>query len=87
MTYDFEALRERIRTRLTNGGLFWPTGNTTVRRGAGRPCEVCGQSIEPESLERDVPGPARDSVVVHDDCYRLWKEESRKLQAQRSLPD
>ena len=83
MIADHESLRERIRARLTSGVLFWPTGNTTVRRGTGRACEVCGRSIDPEGLEREVPGPTKSSVVVHDDCYQLWREESRSLQARQ----
>ena len=73
-----EALRQSVRERLADGRLFWPSGAATVRRGTGRACNVCGTVIAKESIEREVQGPKDGFVLTHEDCYRIWREESRR---------
>jgi hypothetical protein len=73
-----EALRRSVRERLADGRLFWPSGASTVRRGTGRACGVCGTVIAKESIEREVQGPKDGFVLTHEDCYRIWREESRR---------
>jgi hypothetical protein len=76
-----EELRQSIRERLTDGRLFWASGASTLRRGTGRPCDVCGIAIGKESVERELQGARGRYVLTHEDCYRIWREESRKVQA------
>ena len=76
-----EELRRSVRERVTDGRLFWATGAATVRRGTGRPCNVCGKAIGKESIEREVQGPREGYALTHEDCYKIWREESRQVQA------
>ena len=78
-----DNLPGQLRERLTDGRLFLAGGASLVRRGTGRPCNVCGQAIPKHETEHQVehnPGKGRSPViaVAHADCYRLWREESRK---------
>jgi hypothetical protein len=72
-----EELRRSVRERIANGRLFRASGLSVARRGTERPCLVCGRAIEPTSVEREVED--REVIAIaHDDCYRLWREESRR---------
>jgi len=73
-----EALRQSIRERLADGRLFWAYGGSTVRRGTGRPCNLCGKAILNESTEREVQGDKGAYALAHEDCFRIWREESRR---------
>lgn len=73
-----DELRQNIRERLADGRLFWAYGGSTVRRGTGRPCDVCGTVIHRESTEREVQGDKGTYVLAHEDCFRIWREESRR---------
>jgi hypothetical protein len=75
-----EALRQSVRERLADGRLFWPSGISVVRRGTGRPCNVCGKAIWKDSTERQVDGPRETYALAHEDCYKIWREESRSGQ-------
>jgi hypothetical protein len=75
-----EELRQSIRDRLADGRLFWAHGGSTVRRGTGRPCDICGKAITWDSVEREVQGGREAYVLVHEDCFRIWREESRRRQ-------
>lgn len=68
-------LRQSVRERLADGRLFKASGLSVARRGAGQPCVVCGQRIEKANVEREVEEHGI-VAVAHDDCYRIWREES-----------
>lgn len=81
-----EHLRASVRERLADGRLLWGYGASTVRRGSGRPCDVCGTAITIGSVEREVQGDPgwrgkRRRALAHDDCYRLWRQECLRLQS------
>lgn len=75
-----EPLRRSVRERLADGRLFLAGGGSTVRRGTGRPCNVCGKAIAKDSIEREVPGGRETYALAHEDCFRIWREESRREQ-------
>jgi hypothetical protein len=73
-----EASRREIRERLADGRLF-PAGSMSVaRRGTGRPCVVCGKAITRDTVEREVESPDVVPGLAHEDCYKIWREESRR---------
>jgi hypothetical protein len=73
-----EALRLSVRERLAGGRLF-PAGSLSVaRRGTGRPCDVCGRVITHDTVERELDGPGEARGLAHEDCYKVWREESRR---------
>jgi hypothetical protein len=72
------ALRQDIRARLSKRELFAATGMSSIRRGTGRRCLVCGRPIDSPTLEREVEGPGVLGLA-HLDCYTLWREESAAL--------
>ena len=74
-----EALRQSVRERLADGRLFVAHGVSTLRRGTGRPCNVCGKAIT-ETQEHEVEGRGGTYALTHPDCYHLWREESRRIQ-------
>lgn len=76
-----DELRRSVREQLADGRLFWASGGSTVRRGTGRPCTVCGKPIANDSVEREIRGPGDRDALTHEDCYRIWREESRRLQS------
>jgi hypothetical protein len=76
-----DELRQSIRERLADGRLFWAYGGSTVRRGTGRSCDLCGTAIGRESTEREVQGDKGTYVLAHEDCFRIWREESRRTQS------
>ena len=75
-----DELRQSIRERLADGRLFWAYGGSTVRRGTGRPCDLCGTDIRSDSTEREVQGDKGAYVLAHEDCFRMWREESMRTQ-------
>jgi hypothetical protein len=82
-----QELGRSVRERLADGRLFPAGGISTVRRGTGRPCNVCGRAIPKRDNEHQVEhetGKGRDRTttfaLAHADCYRLWREESRRMQ-------
>jgi len=73
-----ETARREIRERLADGRLF-PAGSMSVaRRGTGRACLVCGKAITRDTVEREVEGPGAVPALAHEDCYKIWREESRR---------
>jgi ribosomal protein L24E len=76
--HDDEPLRQSIRERLADGRLPIASGVSTVRQGTGRPCNVCGKAITPGTPEHEVEGRGDTYALAHPDCYKLWREESRK---------
>ena len=75
------AFRERVRIRLLEGRLPFAGGVSTLRRGTGRPCIVCGKAIT-DTLEHEVDGDGGGhTALAHPDCYRVWREESRQVRA------
>lgn len=73
-----ESSRQSVRERLADGRLF-PAGSMSVaRRGTGRLCLVCGKAITRDIVEREVEGPGDVPGLAHEDCYRIWREESRR---------
>lgn len=71
-------LRQSVRERLADGRLFFASGMSIARRGRGHPCVVCGQTIDQANVEREVEDDHGAVAVAHDDCYRIWREESRR---------
>jgi hypothetical protein len=64
-----ESLRRQVRAQLAARQLFLAHGVSSVRRGTGRPCAVCGRQIDAPTLEREVEGPgvvARASCMLRD---------------------
>ncbi len=76
-----DALRLSIRERMASGVLFWASGHSHMRRGTGRPCDVCGKPIDNGSLEREVIGPRNTrTALAHEPCWTLWREVCRERQ-------
>jgi hypothetical protein len=71
----YDALRQKVRARLSARQLFPANGISSVRRGTGRPCIVCELPIESPTLEREVEGPGV-VALAHPACYTIWREES-----------
>jgi hypothetical protein len=79
-----EEFRQRVRKRLAEGRLFLASGVSTLRRGTGRPCIVCGKAIT-DTQEHEVEGDGLAPVALaHPDCYRVWREESRRMKPAQS---
>jgi hypothetical protein len=78
-----EDFRQRVRERLADGRLFLAGGVSTLRRGSGRPCNVCGKAIT-DTQEHEVEGRGDTYALAHPDCYRIWREESRRMQPPQS---
>ena len=70
-----DDLRREVRARLSERTLFSATGMSSIRRGTGRPCDVCGHSIDSPTLEREVEG-AGVLGLAHPLCYTMWRAES-----------
>jgi hypothetical protein len=71
--------RQGVRKRLADGRLFLASGVSTLRRGTGRPCIVCGKAIT-DTQEHEVEGDGVAPTALADpDCYRVWREESRRV--------
>jgi len=75
-----EALRLSVRARLAEGRLFRASGVSVARRGSGRPCNVCSQPIARDTMERELEGPRDSYGLAHEECYKLWRDESRRAQ-------
>ena len=75
---DTDTLRQSVRERLADGRLFLSGSMSVARRGTDRPCVVCGKAITPDTVEREVEGPSDTHGLAHEDCYRIWREESRR---------
>jgi hypothetical protein len=73
-----DDLRRQIRPRLSERRLFSAMGISSIHRGTGRPCNVCGRSIDSPTLEREVEGLGVLGLA-HPVCYRIWREESAIL--------
>jgi hypothetical protein len=71
-------LRQDVRARLSKRELFAATGMSSIRRGTGGRCLVCGLPINSPTLERKVEGPGI-VALAHPDCYAIWREESAAL--------
>ena len=70
-----EELRRQVRARLSADRLPSVDGISTSRRGTGRPCVVCRRAIESSQVEREVQG-AGVFLYAHEECYKVWREES-----------
>ena len=70
-----DELRRGVRARLSDRSLFPATGMGSIRRGTGRSCDVCGHSIDPPTLEREVEGGG-ELGLAHPACYTMWRAES-----------
>jgi hypothetical protein len=73
-----EALRQSVRDRIADGRLPLAGSVSVARRGTGRRCDVCGVPITRESVEREVEHATGSHGFAHEDCYRVWREESRR---------
>ena len=51
-----EEFRKGVRERLADGRLFLAYGVSTLRRGSGRLCNVCGKAIASVTQEHEVEG-------------------------------
>src|ERR1043165_9765255 len=51
---------------------------SVARRGTGRTCDVCGAPITRETVEREVDHASESHGFAHEECYRIWREESRR---------
>jgi predicted nucleic acid-binding Zn ribbon protein len=80
-----EQLRQQIRVRLAQGRLLVVGGVYKSHRGTGRPCMVCRHEIEPTQVACEVDGPGV-VLIAHEECYRLWREESVIWSGARAVP-
>ena len=80
-----DALRLQIEARLSEGHLPSVRGVSRSHRGTGGPCRVCGRTIEPTEVEREIGG---GGVILHahEACYVLWRQGSnaRRTMGSRS---
>ena len=69
-------LRQDVRSRLSKRELFAATGISSIRRGTGRRCLVCGLPIQSPTLEREVEGPGivgrEESAALRQRPPRRW---------------
>lgn len=79
-----DPLRQRVRERLADGRLFRVGRVSVVRKGSGRPCNVCGKSIAKGGNEREVQGPGHSFGLAHEACYQVWREETRRIEPPRA---
>ena len=70
-----DALRRRI-ARLSKDPLPRIHGVSRSRRGTGRPCIVCREVIAATDVEREVG--VGIIMHAHEECYTLWREESKR---------
>jgi len=73
-----EVLRQTVRERLAGGRLPLAGSVSVARRGTGRTCDVCGAPITRETVEREVEHASESHGFAHEECYRIWREESRR---------
>ena len=68
-----ESRIEVIRQRIVSGTLPRPRA-VVVYAGysRGRPCDACGERIEPGEMEHEVPSPDHP-VFMHAECFRFWQ--------------
>ena len=70
-----EIVRQRVREALASGALPPVDGSRSwAGRGSGQKCRICNEAIGPDQIEHEVEAP--DSVLVHQACLILWREES-----------
>ena len=74
-----EVIRQRVRDALASGALAPVDGRRSwAGRGTGRTCRICKEPIEPDQIEHEVEAP--DSVLVHQACLIIWRDESARSQ-------
>jgi hypothetical protein len=72
-----EVIRERVRESLLSGALPRVDGSRSwAGRGTGRTCRICAEPIGFDQIEHEVEAP--DSVLVHQACLIIWREESAR---------
>ncbi len=81
---DSGGIHERVLARLLSGELA-PLLEGECWAGIARgeqTCAVCGEPIEKEDAEYEVPNQGTESDFAHFACYLIWRHESRRLAAQ-----
>ena len=68
-----ESLREQVRRRLANKGLFLSSRKGRPGRGSGNACAVCALVIS--GVQYTVRGPT-SSVATRFGCYLVRRQES-----------
>lgn len=74
---ETQAFRERVRQMLFNGDLPRSNGQLWAGKGSGRPCSICGNTIEPTAMEYEVDGER--PIVVHQECHAIWATEAARI--------
>ena len=82
-----EELRRYLRVRLADGRLFAARGMDTVRKGTGRPCNICERAISATTMEHQVLGPGIIGFA-HEECYTIWARSplTSKVQSPKGQP-
>ena len=73
-----ERFRQSVRERLADGRLPLAGSVSVARRGTGRVCDVCGTPITRDTVEREIQHAADPRGFAHEECYLIWREESRR---------
>ena len=73
-----ETLRQSVRERIADGRLPLAGSVSVARRGTGRACDVCSAPITRDAVEREVEHATEGHGFAHEECYRVWREESRR---------
>lgn len=76
-----DALRQSVRERLADRRLPLAGSVSVARRGTGRACDVCGAPITRDSVEHEVEHAEESHGFAHEECYRIWRDESRRADA------
>ena len=64
---------EKTLDKLRRGGLPAPTEHTLlVGQGDGRPCDGCGETIQPSEIASTVSVRRALDWRFHEGCYEAW---------------
>jgi hypothetical protein len=69
-------LRQRVQRWLTSGALFSAPQTSWAGHGSGTLCRVCSSLIHPGEIEYEMADEVNGKVVVHRQCYLVWREET-----------
>jgi hypothetical protein len=76
-------LRQCVQRWLTSGALFAAPQTFRAGHGSGTLCRVCGSPIRELEIEYEIADEANGKVVVHRQCYLIWREESEAAGGRR----
>jgi len=77
---DALNIRARIRQMVDTGELpCEESGKVWAGHGSGTHCAACGEAIEPNQIEFEVPLGRSRVLRLHRPCHHIWQEECQTL--------